>query len=371
MIPLNRKKASSKAVEVAATALNLRTGMPFQAHYALLLNAIHPAVSSYIPCDVVKQLKLKVLKPSDTPRVFSLPLPEHFMNSFSAQCMQPRCFFAACEYESPPREQNVPAKNDTAKSSPPSGASVSATPSTQCGSYRPRCGLTGNFFCREELVDLLTCAASEYRFSAPFWIRENHPELTSGYLKLKPTMEPVVICHTAFVFTRDQLEQKSLDALLHPNYKSEKAARPGMNMLTGNVCLNPFLQTMGGTGTFQGVQASGWITLEQLITHKIGLNFSNAVDETKVEKSTKESNEKQKDAKETSPFDVRRILTNAAVGKTSNGAHKEIPSSSFGRLIETDQYSLFNSEQLLVPGRLALERHEVEEGSSPTSLFGD
>ncbi|KAK7198248.1 hypothetical protein NESM_000781800 [Novymonas esmeraldas] len=229
--------------------------------------------------------------PSDgeAPVRFTLPLPSHFINADDkASDFEPRAFFLH-------------------KSLPKAAAASTAAPAF------PRCGLSGSFFAREEVVDNLQAAAADLKFTSPFWIRREHPGLESGYLRLREGSETIVISLTASVIGLGDVEALE-PARLHPSLRdavkrdagsadglcvSEDVPR-GTNALTGAATKNPFVCALPNRGL--------WLSQDQLLQHNIKL----------------------------SP----RITQ--VVGAFT--------------LVEVDQWELYNADQLQVPGRLGLRQ---------------
>ena len=159
----------------------------------------------------------------------------------------------------------------------------------------PRCGLTGLFFTREDVVDNLMLASLEMKFGSPFWIRDNHPEL-GRFLELRQNSSGIQLAITAAVVPLDKI-QTFPQNLMHSSVVSKSAPR-GANALTGVVPPNRWF-TENGPAT--------WISLDQMTRH--GLRLKSAAN-----------------------------LIEAAT------------------LVEVDRWVLFNSDQLVVPGRLSLNR---------------
>lgn len=229
------------------------------------------------------------LQEGGTPTRFTLPLPSHFINTGeSADDFEPRAFFL---------EKALPADIGI-------GGKVPAF---------PRCGRSGLFFAREEVVDNLQAAAADLKFSSPFWLHKDHPGLESGYLQLKEGNEAIVISLTASIIGFGDVETVEA-AKLHPSLR--KAIRSdvnsangfsvsdeiplGMNALTGAVTKNPFVCGLPNRGL--------WLSQDQLLHHNIRLS---------------------------------RHMKQAARAFT---------------LVEIDQWELFNADQLQVPGRLNLRQ---------------
>lgn len=275
--------------------------MPFEPHFAVtLLSSLnqHPKLSQNFSqsASVQKLIPARFVNKNDLldgAAPMKLPLPKYFIDpSESAADFEPREFFHADEIKG----------NDFF-----------------CCKTLPRCGMTGLFFSREEVVDALVAAAEDLRFSSPFWIKEDYEHLCSGYLQLKDGSDAVVVSLTASVcgFERIQLlHHSSLHPSLRKYVNSESrldsklvdANIPkGMNALTGIISKNPFIQSLPHRGL--------WISFGQLL-------------------------------------------------HLSDG---EALSDNTFTLVEVDQLCLYNASQLTVPGRLALKKknHNSEYLFSP------
>jgi hypothetical protein len=158
----------------------------------------------------------------------------------------------------------------------------------------PRCGLTGKFFAKEEVVDNLMMAALELKFSSPFWIRDTHPEL-GKFLELRAQSSAIELPVTTCVVPLDSINPIPA-SLLHPSVRSRSAPR-GANAMTGLVPLNPWFAAEG---------PPVWLSLDQIAQH--GMSFK-----TEVLKATT-------------------------------------------TLVHVEQWVMFNAEQLTMPGRLSLNR---------------
>lgn len=216
----------------------------------------------------------------------SLPLPIHFINpEDSAENFEPRVFFHACCVDAKERAIST---------------------------YMPRCGQSGLFFAREEVIDNLQAAANDLGFQSPFWIRPSHPAFLSGYLSVKDDSEAICISLTSSVTSIDNVADFATE-LLHPSLHKGKSGSGcgrfyalsddipvGMNAITGFVSANPFFGRLPQRGL--------WISQEQLL--QCSLSLKNGLSH----------------------------LTDAFT------------------LIETEQWELYNADQLTVPGRLALRQ---------------
>lgn len=174
----------------------------------------------------------------------------------------------------------------------------------------PRCGMTGLFLSREEVVDALMAASEDLGFSSPFWIKEDYQPLQSGFISLKDGSDAVVVSLTASVAGVEKLQlidpmslhyslRKAVTAKSKLDFKHIDAGIPkGMNAVTGYVSRNPFIQSLPCRGL--------WISFGQLL-----------------------------------------YLTCSAV----------LLDHTF-TLVEIDQLCLYNADQLTVPGRLGLKQRK-------------
>jgi hypothetical protein len=153
---------------------------------------------------------------------YKLPLPSHFISSQdSANDFEPRIFYLEKDVE------DVLDKSSKKQS-------------------QPRCGFSGLFFAREEVIDNLQAASAELGFTSPFWIRKDHPGLKSGFLQIKDGSESIVIGLSASIIGLGDVEPIE-EHKLHPSLRgvmnqmtastselSVPADIPvGMNALTG------------------------------------------------------------------------------------------------------------------------------------------
>ena len=186
-----------------------------------------------------------------------------------------------------------------------------------------RCGATGKFFSREEIVDHLLHVAAAKQYKNPFWLSVDHPRLKSGFLELKPEERASLVPLVSLVFPACRIPTKGAEeprALLHPNWVNTAKRQPGMNAFTGRVSSNPFL--------VQGEFTQGWATLDQLVTARMQIHT---------------------EAKHHS--------------KSLSFQPADLDSGTF---VVLHEFALYNAEQLEKPGRLALMR---EEDRDATSLF--
>lgn len=280
--------------------------LPFQAHNALALHEQMVSADAeqhkkyneratthhFIPARLLKQKKIRA-----NGSTFTLPLPEHFIDAKDkVEHFEPRKF---CH--------------------------ISAIDQADLdGAYLPRCGSTGLFFVREEVVDNLQAAALDLEFTSPFWLRSDHRSLQSGFLKIKDGCEPIVISLMTSVVGIQNIElsdplllHTSLRTMLQSGQKPigvdrcEERIPRGMNAITGFVSRNKFVQNMPLHGL--------WVSLDQIIQHGV---------------------------KSVSPT---KSMIDAAT------------------LVEIDQWALYNADQLVTPGRLAL-RQSISESDKP-ALF--
>ncbi|EPY27959.1 hypothetical protein STCU_05378 [Strigomonas culicis] len=246
------------------------------------------AIQNYIPSWAVKKESL-----ADDVPVYELPLADYFIDSSdSKESFLPRTFYHESSLD----------KTDY-----------------KLSSGVPRCGFTGLFFAREEVVDNLQAAGRDLGYSSPFWIRAEHPALKSGFLKMKNGGDSICISLTSNVISIDDVEAFDSN-LLHPSlrpqsksttfYELSKKTPLGMNAITGFVSKNPFYKKLPHKGL--------WLSQEQVLQHGI-----------KVPPAAKRE--------------------------------KYV-------LVEVDQWEMFNADQLAVPGRLGL-RKCIEEESNTSSVF--
>ncbi|RNF04434.1 uncharacterized protein Tco025E_08088 [Trypanosoma conorhini] len=231
---------------------------------------------------------------TDAP-TFTLPLPKYFINpSDTAEDFVPRVFYH--------------------------GSMVKRGAELRDESYLPRCGLTGLFFSREEVVDNLQAAAAELGFKSPFWIRNDHPAL-GNFLELKDGSEAICLSLTAAITSIDNVESFHED-LWHPVLRQAVGSKGpafgddvplGMNAFSGFVTKNPFVQSLPNRGV--------WISQEQFLQNNLQLK--------------------------------RKACAS--------------PGNPFV-LVEAEQWEMHNADQLSVPGRLALQR-SVDKSSENVSAF--
>lgn len=278
-------------------------GIPFQSHNAILLLSRmketdkrhfeefqkRAAVQDFIPSWAVKKESV-----SDDTFVYSLPLADHFIDpSDSKESFLPRTFY----------HQSSLDKTDYKLST-----SV------------PRCGFTGLFFAREEVVDNLQAAGKDLGYASPFWIRANHPALKSGFLKMKDGGDSICISLTSNVISIENVEAFDSN-LLHPSlrpksksttfYEVSKSTPLGMNAITGFQSPNPFFQKLPQRGL--------WLSHEQVLQYGFKV-----------------------------PATAKKTFS----------------------LVEVDQWEMLNADQLAVPGRLGLRKCiEGEPSANKNSVF--
>ncbi|KEG10569.1 hypothetical protein DQ04_03551000 [Trypanosoma grayi] len=226
---------------------------------------------------------------------YALPLPKHFIDpTEAAESLVQRVFYH--------------------------GSAVKSASELRGGSYFPRCGLTGSFFSREEVVDNLQAAAAELEFKSPFWIRSDHPAL-GDFLHLKDGSEAICLSLTAAVVSLEDVGPFD-EELLHPLLR--RACRPngrifekdvplGMNALSGFITKNPFVQQLPNRGV--------WLSQDQVLLNGLQLR-------------------KKKGASSDNPF----------------------------VFVEVEQWEMHNADQLTVPGRLALHKPLSKDAES-TCIF--
>lgn len=211
---------------------------------------------------------------ADVP-IYSLPLPQYFVNpEEKPEDFVPRQFYHCSA---------VPGYN-------------------QPSSYHPRCGLSGLFFSREEVVDNLQAASTDLGYKSPYWISAQHPGLTSGFLRVRDGSESICISLTANVVASSDVEAGvplRLDRTNRCTWDNKQGSPTGipsgMNAITGTVSKNPFILKLPDSGS--------WLTEEQVQQHNLTLRK----------------------------------------GTTYT-------------LVEIDQWELLNADQLVVPGRLGLKK---------------
>ncbi|ORC84716.1 uncharacterized protein TM35_000421740 [Trypanosoma theileri] len=281
-------------------------GLPFQAHNAQVLldqlkvhNTVtfqqftkKPIREEFFSSRVVDDCKESALI-KGAPE-FTLPLPKHFIDpSENDENLVKRAFYHV--------------------------SMIKKVGELQSDSYTPRCGLTGLFFSREEVVDNLQAAAKDMGFKSLFWIRSDHRAL-GNFLQLKEGSEAICLTLTAAVISVEDVEPFPEDLLHHSLRQSTESNRRvfgkgvprGMNAFSGFVTKNPFVQNLPNRGV--------WISQEQFLQNNLQL--------------------KKKLTSCENPF----------------------------VLVEIEQWEMHNADQLTVPGRLALHRPETEYPKS-TSIF--
>jgi hypothetical protein len=191
-----------------------------------------------------------------------------------------------------------------------------------------RCGLTGKFFSREEVVDTLLHEAALRQYKNPFWIAPDHPRLKSGYIELKPEAKATLVPVNALVFPARRIRESAAQSdLLHPDWLNADVSRGrGMNAFTGAVSENPAL--------LKGDFADGWATLDQLTTAGV------------------------------------QIACDTPSTKLIGGFTYDTAGLDGGIFATVQEFALYNADQLEKPGRLGLMRDEDKDaGSLFQSLF--
>ncbi|KAH9597362.1 hypothetical protein LSM04_000836 [Trypanosoma melophagium] len=281
-------------------------GLPFQAHNAQVLldqMKVHNSVTfkqftkkatrqEFVSSRVVDDCKESVLvKGAPT---FTLPLPKHFIDpTENDENMVQRVFYHV--------------------------SMVKNVSELQSDSYAPRCGLTGLFFSREEVVDNLQAAAKDMGFKSLFWIKSDHKAL-GNFLQLKEGSDAICLTLTTAVISVEDVEPFPEDLLHHSLRQTTESNKRvfgkdvprGINAFSGFVTKNTFVQNLPNRGV--------WISQEQFLQNNLQL--------------------KKKAASCENPFVV----------------------------VEIEQWAMHNADQLTVPGRLALHRPEAE-GPKSTSIF--
>lgn len=305
-----RKAPATKTLSVTQQLNRIRNAaagpLPFQVHNSIALLEQMKQFQRPLFDKFSKEATSQMFYPAravsegllPNPHLFTIPLPEYFINpSDTADDFTPRTFYHASSIEHAEKLARSPQV-----------------------AYAPRCGLSGLFYTREEVVDNLQAAAADMGFTSPFWIRADHPGLQSGFLSVREGSETICLSLTASVVSLDKVP--IVDAkLLHPLLRSTVSAKTkqcvapesiplGMNAFTGKLCANPFVLNMPNRGL--------WISHDQLLCHNLSLAHS----------------------------------TDSGDRVRADGAGAAAPFV----LIEVEQWELFNADQLTVPGRLGLRR---------------
>jgi hypothetical protein len=187
----------------------------------------------------------------------------------------------------------------------------------------PRCGETGIFFRREELVDNLCQAAVELRFASPFWIRNTHPQL-GKFLLLKEGSLTISISCTAAVTPISSLASVPY-TLIHPKLQNQKFLNQQAGATTPESPYNT-AQVPRGFNAFTGsITANHWV-VEQMPDNGVWISHEQFVEHNLL---------------------LRPGLTEAT-------AFTEV---------EIDQWLFHNADQLVTPGRLALAKAVALDGA--------
>lgn len=357
LAPFNQKVA-----ELARSMTNLQAnGLEFSASDALQLSI--PLLKARTPLLVLKKPPCKkhffcsedfaktVVKASLTSSATPTPLalPKFFLNpNEDTAGIVPRTFHHHSDFITVTPVEELFS----------TGGAAAPSQVTQFGEKPrypwPRCGLTGLFYRREEIVDNLTQAAIALQFQSPFWIPENHPEL-GKFLQLKPDSQPIVISITSRVAPVEvvkilppQLIAAPFKGVKYQNLKPKDKTSPfhnakvapGANIFTGEVSQNPYLCGTTPSPAFQqhevlrgadlAVNNRGiWISLDQFVRHGLALR-------DELVASPISDGNGDVDATASLLSHINQLL------------EIFVP-------VETKQLALFNADQLVVPGRLSLK----------------
>mmetsp|Transcript_56640 Transcript_56640/g.64922 ORF Transcript_56640/g.64922 Transcript_56640/m.64922 type:complete len:399 (-) Transcript_56640:61-1257(-) len=236
----------------------------------------------------------------------------------------------------------------------------------------PRCGLTGLFYSREDVVDNLIQASIALQFNSQFWIPQDHPQL-GNFLKLKEGAAPIALPLFARVAPIDvvkvvpqPLVYEPLKVVSSSTFHTANKARTspyqnanvqtGVNIFTGKPSVNRYLcgdsaasRQQSGKKQLQptshdfidhpvlkarGVPVNNrgiWISLGQFVRNGLTLR-----DELQLQSSAS-SNQKA-----------------AAHGDAELVAYMKHLLNIF-LPIEEKQLIVYNGDQLVTPGRLALK----------------
>eukprot|EP00758_Cryptobia_borreli_P006123 Tbor_TRINITY_DN5086_c0_g1::TRINITY_DN5086_c0_g1_i1::g.14035::m.14035 len=253
----------------------------------------------------------------------------------------------------------------------------------------PRCALSGMFFQREEITDNLLSASRYFGYQEPFWIRTDHPQLhkflklgnpntasetvslathtgdsSSGPSEDASGVSSITLGLNSVVFAIEDLHDHIPTALLHRSLHplpsaaniagasrrqtsydlSGNGVRRGMNACTGFVSMGPYFHSFtdasGDNSIFaDNANKSGvWLSLDQIHRYQLKL----------------------KDG--TSPV----MLSSQSSGPYSGDVRCSWTGN--GQLVEIEEWELYNSAQLAVPGRVSLRRAAIDD-NKPPSLF--
>lgn len=323
----------------------------------------------------------EVLKASlPSTEVTALSLPKYFLNPEEDTTMlAPRTFYHHSELTTVAPIETLIAPKGAA-------APVVATSFGDKPRYPwPRCGKTGLFFRREDVVDNLIQAAIALQFGNSFWIPSDHKDL-GGFLQLKPGSDPICLPITNYVAPVDlvkmlpsQLVTPALRSV-RPKTGASKTSEfnnanvpCGTNIFTGKQCMNPYLcgkgtdssssvattaamtpsvkrrveskQSLEPSAAFcsqhplasaNGVAANNkgiWISLSQFVRH--GLSVNDTLQEVFLQR-------------------VKAAGISESDAPAETAAYMEFLLELFVP-VEERQLTVYNADQLLVPGRLALK----------------
>ncbi|CUG87951.1 Hypothetical protein, putative [Bodo saltans] len=357
--PLNQKisEVVRSMVNLQANGLEfspsdaLQLAIPMIKSKAPLLSVAKPPAKKHYFCS--EEFAREVVKASiaSTATPLTLSLPKHFLNpEEDASGITPRAFYH---------------HTDLATVTPIAelisiGGAASPTQVTSFGDKPrypwPRCGETGLFFKREEVVDNLTRASIALQFKSPFWIPESHPQLNK-FLQLKPDSNPIVVSVTSLIAPVEvvkvlppQLIASALKGVKYQSLKTNDKASPfdsaivpaGTNIFTGETLANPYVRTTPklspktqiASDAFRNhdvlraatlpVNSRGiWISLDQFVRHGLALRDDLAAPTADGEDA-------------------------ALIAHIEHLLKIFVP-------VEAKQFVFYNNDQLVVPGRLSLK----------------
>jgi hypothetical protein len=331
----------------------LQLAIPLIKSKAPLLTVAKPPAKKHYLCggEFAREVVKASVRPSAAPLMLSLP--KYFLNpNEDVSGITPRSFYHHTDLATVTPIADLIA----------TGGAAAPSQMTAFGEKPrypwPRCGESGLFFKREEIVDNLTQASIALQFQSPFWIPESHPQLNK-FLQLKPDSQPIVISVTSRIAPVEvvqtlppQLVVSALKGVKYQSLKASDKASPfdkamvptGTNIFTGEALANPYVSgtTKSGKvgspsedfrkhdvmcGAKLPVNNRGiWVSLDQFVRHGLVLR-----DELAAPAPSKDDGD-----------DAALI------------AHIEHLLKIFVP-VETKQFVLFNGDQLVVPGRLSLK----------------
>lgn len=360
--------------------LNLQANaLPFSAHHRLYLERQLqsvlkvPSASTSSPHQLFAssefiQTRMRAEIPSTAPLI-TLPLPSVFLNpEEDVSQLQARSFYSVtnsiklpykmaspslCLPPAPvvtaapttPTTTAAPSKSGTSSPSPPKAAAPTKGPVN----IHPRCGLTGRFFRREELVDNLIQAAQYFKFVNPFWVRDTHPQLNK-YLELKTGSCPISISLSVAVVPVQCLERVPAH-LIAPSLALSGAGGP-----TTTNPLHRFgidadkVQSLTNKGALGGVNGlTGQLLSSPLFRGPAGSPGHRVRQNSHFAKS------------------LPCFLSMDQVERNGLQLRSDVRVEEAYVVVEEDVWIFYNAEQLMVPGRLALKRSAHPEGYVPPS----